>query len=403
MFASPTKIECNDIDHFNLNWLDNSFTDDLDSILTTPSEGKPCDIKEIINSICSTEATTSTSLQSEMEGEGKAPVAKLSKCLHYIEHLSPTKQSHSIETTPPTRQNAHESTANKKDGSVWTPGPKSSKKIRNGFKKNSKILPAQPLIVEQQQQLGALDWLDVVSKIEPEQMQQFEFATPAQLSVQNQPNTAKSADPTQTVLIELIDTSASCVSNGDQFQFRSSNSEPCFSYQLNLSETTEVHCKDMSTVHRQDPMTTQTLEQILSGDPTPFHPPASNVEHSTIVGVQTDFQIIKTKYGAGSSRSQQKQTRRAIAKPLNPSKDDVKSKTKNEQRKRKVKDKKSAQVSQVETKKMKIDVMDTVMPVNRNDSDVEVEENFRGFGTIEPFKPITLARRRRPLVWLKVE
>lgn len=432
IFPSPTKIESDDMDHFNLNWLDNSFTDDLDSILTTPSEGKTCDIKEIMNSICSNARTTSTSFNSPSKMESEllttAPVPKLSKCLQYIEDLSPTKLSHSniVETITPTRRNSDEcastqATTSKKKVSVWTPGSKSKKKIRNGFKKNQEIKPVQKIIVEQQQQLGFLDWLDTVSKIDSEQIQEFEFASPTQLMESSQinltNNTLNPSDLTQPV-IEL--TSSSYVLDGNQL---SSNSEPCLSYQLNLNkfQTTESHCETTSNVQHDDPMTTQTLEHILLGDETLVDSAALNVENSTCAGGESfspAFQIIKTKYGAGSNRSHQDhvlingvQTKRSKAKPkreINP--DDVKLKKENDKVKRKMKRKlkqeETMKMKQEETKRMKEEEtkkrkqMETVK-VNEKSLNIEVEEDFHGFETLEPFTPFIL--QRKPLVWLKIE
>lgn len=416
IFTSPTKIESDDMDNFNLNWLDNSFTDELDSILTTPSEEKACDMKEIMNSICKTANTTSTSfnLTSRMESErlSNAPVPKISKCLQYIEDLSPTKLSHSNIVAPmtPTRRSSHESkqsTASNNKVSKWTPGSKSSKKIRNGFKKNQQIKPVQSVIVEQQPQLGFLDWLDVVSKIDSEQMQQFEFASPTELSESGQNhltnNTQQPSNPTQPVLIELMGTTASYVLDGNQLV---SNSEPCSSYQVNLDnfQTTDSHCESTSNVHPNDPMTTQTLERILLGDEILVDSAALNVEHSTSVGGESfssDFQIIKTKYGPGGNRSQQDrthkndlQTNRAKTKPENNSNPDVKLRKKKENVKRKMEHK--TKPGGMKKKK----VIETAK-VSGERFSIEVEEDFRGFETLEPFKPFTL--QRKPLVWLEIE
>lgn len=401
IFTSPTKIESDDMDNFNLSWLDSSFNEDLDSILTTPSDGKTCDIKEIINNICSNGETTSISFNSPPRSGSaqsvKAPAQKLSKCLQYIEHL-PAELSHSnkVEAMTSTSRLAQECTLKVATASnnVLKSTSKSLKKIRNGLKKNGEIKPATGLHAVEQKPLGFLDWLDVVSRIEPNQMNEFEFASPTQFSesVDLTNGNENSPDPTYTqpVLIELLRPPASYSLDDNKV---SNNSEPCLLYQLDPNElqTTQKKCESMSNDHLETSITTQTSEirdQILVSPGTP------NVEHSS----STDFQIIKTKIGTGSSSSNPGYSKNAKKKERpkakaqnknNPDAIDAKLKKKRETKKiEKIKRKRE------ETKKRnKVENIGKTCNAEFGD--------FHGFEPLEPFIPVTL--KRKPLVWLKVE
>lgn len=409
IFTSPTKIESDDMDNFNLSWLDASFNEDLDSILTTPSDGKTCDIKEIINNICSNGETTSIALNSPTRlGSAqslKAPAQKLSKCLQYIEHLSPAELSHSnkVETMPSTSRIAQECTLNVStaNNNVLKSTSKSLKKIRNGSKKNAEIKQTTGSHTVEQKPLGFLDWLDVVSRIEPKHMNEFEFASPTQLSEsldQSTNNTENSSDPsyTQPVLIELLRPPASL--DGNQV---SNNGEPCLLYQLDprVLQTTQKQCESMSNAHIENSITTQTSEirdQILVG------PVAPNVEHSSSVSGEsfsTDFQIIKTKIGTGSSRSEHGHGANKTAKKQRPN---AKARNKNNPDAIDAKLKKKIETKKIEKIKRKREEKKKRNKVENIGKSCNAElEGFHGFEPLAPFQPVTLERKR--LVWLKVE
>ncbi len=411
VFTSPTKIENDDIDQFNINWLD-----DMDSILTAPSEGQNCDIKDIIDNICNDVGTTSTTFNSPSRRVHPVtvPTPKLSKCLQYIELLSPTKQSNSnkIETQPPTRR----ITDNNKVASVLKPGSKSLKKIRNGYKKNREIKPVQPNV--EPKPLGFLDWLETVSKIEPDQIKEFEFASPTELSESNNSqlttiNTENSSEPSNVqnslpILIELMDTSESYALDGNQLP---NVSKPCLLYQLDPNElqTKQSQFEVVPSVEPQKEMTTQALVNILSEeDQVDVSSAVPNVERSNCTSEESlsnDYQIVQSENANTSCVKPQPAKGEQQLKMVKVK--NLKENRKLEQRKLKEQEKKKRklevreQKNQEMKKKKLLEKEQSKVNVNRKTFNIEVEERFLGFETVEPFQSIPL--RKRELIWLNTE
>lgn len=369
ILTSPTKIENDDIDEFNLNWLDNSLADELDSILTTPSEGENCDIKEIINNICSNENTKSVTFSSPSgtgnEQSSKAPAAKLSKCFQLIEHLSPTNLTPAnkvVAMASTGRIDAHTFTS--KESILSNRVLKHSSKHRNRLKKIRETKPVESLIVKRR----PLDWLNTVNKMEPKQMHEFEFASPAQLSELN--------SYTQPVLIEMIGVPPSNSSQSNQLR---NKGESCLLYELDASELQPIKCQGetMSNVQLENSVTQTWSDQILVG--------TSNVDHSSFVSGENfsaNSQIIETKVEAGSFRSKKDHTVINVVKF-------------GEHLVRKNEKKKHQRFSTI-TRKTKLMKLNSI----RRNFNIECEENFHGFATLEPYQPMVL--RRKPLVWLKI-
>lgn len=397
IFTSPTKVESDDMDNFNLSWLDHSFTteSDLDSILTAPSDGASCDIKEIINNICNSVDFSSKNCNSPSKSGNElqlstVPAPKLSKCLKYIEHLSPTKiPSNKVKTSTPFMQNAHNVISTSDVQSLKTNTKCNTKNLKL-FKKNREIRPVKPFIMEQR----PLDWLNVVSKIEPEKIHEFEFTLPTPVSENCKKdlsnNNEKSFDP--PILVEFMGTSTSYILDGNQL---TNDNEPCISYEVDYNELQATQNGSESNEHLKEPITSQTVEDILLEEQistaTSLSMPTISQESSNF-----DFQIVKTKFDLPSLHK-----KKTVKIKSDQEKEEEKLKKaslkKEEREKRKIEKKILKQQLRKEIllrKRMEAAKANT----NKKSVNIEEQDIFRGFDALEPFKPITL--QTKPLVWL---
>lgn len=282
IFTSPTKIENNDMDCFNVNWLDDTFTDDLDSILSAPSDGQSCDMKDIIANICNG-ADASSSSSTEIVGPTNEPVAKLSKCYEFIKRLSPTKGSHpnKAETMAQCKRSPRNDAINESVGSnnIHLVKKSGSKNIRTGYRKNKAIRPVKPAF--SQDSLELIEWLQTVSRKETTKAQKIVFGSPTKCTGSLRINDSQVCDYSdqtattntpQPILIELMHNPDS---KGDI-----DIDKPCLLYQLDTCELMNENnqLETIPGVDPDDPMSTEDLESILSGDHVQDGPAVPNVE-----------------------------------------------------------------------------------------------------------------------------
>lgn len=427
VFTSPTKVENDDEDFFNISWWDHSYTTetDLDTILTTPSEGIDCDIKEIINNICGNVETSpknSISPSKQRNEQLPTPTApKLSKCIKYFQHLSPAKQSffNKMEktslkfdvkaTTPQSMQisgdfGAKESTSKFKVPEMLKSGTTSFVKNPKVLKKNREIPLATSIDVDQCQ-LANRDRLNVVSKTDPQTIH-CEIAQIKEKLENNASNSSeKSFDSSNQlpILIEIIGTSASYHLDVNQF---SNGSEPCSSHQLdhnNLHTTQNKHNTTMNTT-LQERITSQTTDFISSEEKISTDTKSINI---SLERSEFDFQIVK----AATVKDQQKEPTQINENliPLSVLEKKMKRKKieerKEQERLQKLaeqdirKQKRKLKRRQLEKKLLLKKQKKTVnVNTNSNNSDIKHKEVFHGFETLEPFHPIQL--QTKPLIWL---
>ncbi|KAG4069086.1 hypothetical protein HA402_008397 [Bradysia odoriphaga] len=434
-FTSPTKIETHDIDEFNISWLCDTYADDLDSIISAPSEGQNCDIKDIINDLCNDVDTTAPAIFNSPARNGsvyspQSTAPKLSKCLQHIEHISPTKQTNSnqLKSKTPVRRplTSLKSSSIMKIASTMKPEITSFKKVRNS--KNQQTRPVQSVV--EQHPLGFLEWLNVVSKAEPKQIQEYEFTTVNECTESSDLNaintdrstsnaeTSTEANNTQPILIELI--AAPEALGSDQL---STDTRPCLLYKLDHTKVEPTNGQLEPVDHCAPPVNTQTLENLPSEDHVITHDSSqdhimtteSNVERSSFVSEESqssDSKIINTESGTGINLGGQDHTATNIVatKPTAKSKLQDKQKLKIEKEKLKLERKEKQKLERKRKRKLlqeklkkqvKSTVQHRIGSVQRKIFNIEVEENFLGFEAVEPFKPIAL--RREELVWLRLE
>ncbi|XP_037033574.1 uncharacterized protein LOC119072455 [Bradysia coprophila] len=436
-FTSPTKIETDDIDEFNISWLGDVYTDDLDSIISAPSEGQNCDIKDIINDLCNeVEATTPATFNSPARNgtvcSPQSTAPKLSKCLQHIEHISPTKQTNSnqLKSKTPVRRplTTFKSTAIRNIAPAVKTDLTSFKKARNS--KNRQTRPVQSVV--EQHPLGFLEWLNVVSKTEPKQIQELEFTTVNECKESSDLNTINTdlstsnaetsteANNVQPILIELI--AAPEALGSDKL---STDTRPCLLYKLDHSKV------EPTNDQMEAPVATQTFENLLTEDRAPpenmssedhvmthdssqdhIMPIESNVERSSFVSEDsqsTDSKIINTEWGTDINLCGQDHTATNIVPtmPTAKSKRQDKQKLKIEKEKLKLERMEKQKLERKRKRKLELqEKQKTAADLRRKNFgrktfNIEVEENFLGFEAVEPFTPMPL--RKKELIWLRLE
>lgn len=381
MFASPTKIESNDVDQFDMNWFDgNVFTDDLDNILSMPQTAdQSCDIKDIISEICNgAEGASQTFVSPQrIARQSKGTTPKLSKCFEYMERLSPTKEPNStkkdemitLSKPMPVACSSKKTTPNMmRVGSVSKPKIKTRKKIRSGFKNSREITP-----VVEQRPLGFIDWLQKVSKTKPEQIEEIEFATPIERNAPEKSSTL-SSPPLQPILIELMNGAAT---NDNQL---TNSGESCLLYQLDPAAL--LNTTDGLESHAVVPAATQ-ISPPTSENPAP--PIAGSLQNETeFCDIATDDTNIPEQEATAPVE-------------MKPEPDRVKSKV--EKEKRKLENKAKGKYVRNEKRKLVVQQPQRQASINRRSFNIEVDDIFYGFEAVEPFARIQLPKRE--LLWLK--
>lgn len=391
MYTSPSKVEINDImEDFNLNWLDHSSTteSDLDSILTLQSDVNNSDIKEIINDICNNMDMSSINFDSPSkvntindDNSSNTSVPKLSKCLQYIENLSPSEEAKipfsKKKDNMIAKQISRDFTANGFNGS--TAENKSSKRKRKMLKKNQKaIIDQKPLMY--------LDWLETVRKIEPKQLHEFEFVTPTIIVDDHKDTFVEKNSPgnAQPILVEFMGTSASYLLD-DQIP---NNVDLCLPHRPDVEEIQATHNDHDSQLdlHPKDPFTSQSQYEVSSAESLPTTTNPANTLASEFNQNATDS--IKEE----SSCFVKKYCRRG-RKPLIQTGAAAKMKYREERRMaNKIKmEQRLEELKQMEGYKDNVNS-------KRKMFNIEKEENFNGFEKIEPLKRPTF--QTKPSTWL---
>lgn len=429
IFTSPTKVETNVLDEFNISWLGDTNTDDLDSIISAPSDAQTCDMKDIMNSLCSDMETTRPLAFSSPARNGDSIISqspqstapRLSRCLQYIEHISPTKETgFNSKSKTPVRRTLKPISVDSIVPYVEPPVAP-FKKVRSN--KSRPTRPVQSIV--EQQPLNFLEWLDVVSKTEPKQIQELEFASTnnrKDSSDSNNTNTNRSTSNTdplsesnnvQPILIELISTPES---------LGSSNTKPCLLYKLDHSrlEPSNSQLKAITNDHHPVVVQSTSCEDHVMTDSSQDHvdvnPSESNVERSSFVTEDSRYigsKSINTELGVNSCGWRDHtvtNSESAMIQLQHRSKTEiVKEEAKSERNEKMKLERRRDRILQVQAKRnLKVKALPQLrkemaeqIARNQKHFNIEIEESFLGFEAVGPYKPIAL--RKNDLIWCRPE
>ncbi|KAJ6645623.1 hypothetical protein Bhyg_00830, partial [Pseudolycoriella hygida] len=223
--SSPAKVD---------NSIDCSYWDlenpefNLDSILSSqPQDVMASDMTEIIDNICNAFDAASNSTSSSPTQERNPPAAKLSKCLKLMRNISPT--SSKVRETEKLR----------------APKVTVKKKQRTPSQSHKEISPTPSIVIEQQE-VNYEEWMDVVNRIELENINEVQFTLPIQTSEMEDNQVSVSHEPlegsTSMFLVSLVDSNDGQLTN---------DSKPFVLKNLDLNE---VVCESTSKLHLKEQM-----------------------------------------------------------------------------------------------------------------------------------------------------